>query len=130
MLNKELLNDKRAAHGIQLDHRSPAYGDGAIAGLAAGMFLSLIWMVLLRFAAGLMAWAAVLSVNIFCAACTMLAFLKVCLLCILSYTARQSACTVDMNTAHDVSNNNVQAQLDCKQVDCDTDVTKCFAHLC
>ncbi|DBA72774.1 hypothetical protein WJX79_010106 [Trebouxia sp. C0005] len=47
-----------------------------VAGLAAGMFLSLIWMVLLRFAAGLMAWAAVLSVNIFCAACTMLAFLK------------------------------------------------------
>lgn len=59
----------------------------ATAGLAAGMFLSLIWMVLLRFAAGLMAWAAVLSVNIFCAACTMLAFLKVCLLCILSYSA-------------------------------------------
>ena len=47
------------------------------AGLAAGMFLSLIWMVLLRFAAGLMAWAAIGSVNIFCAAFTMLAFLKV-----------------------------------------------------
>ena len=94
------------------------------------MFLSLIWMVLLRFAAGLMAWAAVLSVNILCAACTMLAFLKVCLLCILSETARQSACTVDMNTAHDVSNNNVQAQLDCKRVHCDMDISNCFAALC
>lgn len=47
------------------------------AGLAAGMFLSLIWMVLLRFCAGIMAWASVLTVNIFCAACTLLAFLKV-----------------------------------------------------
>ena len=47
------------------------------AGLAAGMFLSLIWMVLLRFCAGIMAWAVVLSVNILCAGCTLLAFLKV-----------------------------------------------------
>ena len=48
-----------------------------IAGLAVGMSLSLVWMVLLRFCAGVMAWAAILSVNIFCAVCTMLAFLKV-----------------------------------------------------
>ena len=41
------------------------------------MFLSLIWMVLLRFCAGIMAWAVVLSVNILCAVCTILAFLKV-----------------------------------------------------
>ena len=47
------------------------------AGLAAGMVLSLIWMVLLRFCAGIMAWAVVLTVNILCAACTILAFLKV-----------------------------------------------------
>ncbi|KAL3136905.1 hypothetical protein ABBQ32_006513 [Trebouxia sp. C0010 RCD-2024] len=47
-----------------------------VSGLAAGMFLSLIWMVLLRFCAGIMAWASVLTVNIFCAACTLLAFLK------------------------------------------------------
>ena len=46
-------------------------------GLAAGMFLSLIWMVLLRFCAGIMAWAAIIVVNVLCAACTILAFLKV-----------------------------------------------------
>ena len=107
------------------------HGDHAIAGLAAGMFLSLIWMVLLRFAAGLMAWAAILSVNIFCAACTMLAFLKVCLLCIQSDTARRSACTPGMDTAQHVSTTTLKAQahLDCKQVDCDTDTTNCFASL-
>jgi len=104
VLNKELSIDMRAADGIQQDHRRLTCGDDAIAGLAAGMFLSLIWMVLLRFAAGLMAWAAVLSVNILCAACTMLAFLKVCRMCILSDTVRQSACTPEMNTAQNVSN--------------------------
>ncbi len=90
------------------------------------MFLSLIWMVLLRFAAGLMAWAAVLSVNIFCAACTLLAFLKVCLLCILSDMAMQSACTA----ATCINNAQAQAQLDFHQLDCDTDATNCFATLC
>ena len=46
------------------------------AGLAAGMVLSLIWMLLLRFCAGVMAWAVVFVANLLCAACAMLAFMK------------------------------------------------------
>ena len=41
------------------------------------MVLSLIWMLLLRFCAGLMAWMVVFVANLLCAACAMLAFLKV-----------------------------------------------------
>ncbi len=47
------------------------------AGLVGGLILSLIWMILLRFSAGLMAWFVILAVNAAFAACTILAFTKV-----------------------------------------------------
>jgi solute carrier family 44 (choline transporter-like protein), member 2/4/5 len=49
----------------------------ALAGLVGGVILSLIWMFVLRYAAGVMAWTAVIAVNVLLAGCTLLAFAKV-----------------------------------------------------
>ena len=40
--------------------------------------LSLVWMLVLRYSAGLLAWLVVLVVNILFVAVTLLAFTKVC----------------------------------------------------
>ena len=42
-----------------------------------GLLLSLVWMLVLRYSAGLLAWLVVLIVNILFVACTLLAFTKV-----------------------------------------------------
>ena len=42
-----------------------------------GLILSLIWMIVLRYSAGLLAWLVVLFVNLLFVACTLLAFTKV-----------------------------------------------------
>lgn len=57
----------------------------ACAGLVGGLLLSLIWMILLRFSAGLMAWLLIIAVNLTFAACTLLAFTKVRTLPLLAY---------------------------------------------
>lgn len=46
-------------------------------GLVGGLILSLIWMIILRFSSGLLAWFVILAVNLAFAACTLLAFTKV-----------------------------------------------------
>lgn len=43
-----------------------------------GFILSLLWMLVLRYSAGLLAWLVILIVNILFIACTLLAFTKVC----------------------------------------------------
>lgn len=48
-----------------------------LAGLVGGLLLSLVWMLLLRYSAGLLAWLVVLIVNVLFVACTLLAFTKV-----------------------------------------------------
>ena len=47
------------------------------AGLVGGLVLSLVWMLVLRYSAGLLAWLVVLIVNILFVAVTLLAFTKV-----------------------------------------------------
>ena len=41
------------------------------------MVLSLIWMLVLRYAAGLMTWVAVWAANLLFVLCTLLCFMKV-----------------------------------------------------
>ena len=48
-----------------------------LAGLVGGLLLSLVWMLVLRYSAGLLAWLVVLIVNVLFVACTLLAFTKV-----------------------------------------------------
>ena len=43
------------------------------------MVLSLIWMLVLRYAAGLMTWVAVWAANLLFVLCTLLCFMKVSL---------------------------------------------------
>ncbi len=47
------------------------------AGLVGGLLLSLMWMLVLRYSAGLLAWLVVLVVTVLFVACTLLAFTKV-----------------------------------------------------
>lgn len=47
------------------------------AGLGVGLVLSIFWLVLLRYFAGLMAWLTVLAVNLLFAGCTLLCYQKV-----------------------------------------------------
>ena len=49
-----------------------------VAGLVGGLVLSLVWMLVLRYSAGLLAWLVVLAVNILFVAGTLLAFTKAC----------------------------------------------------
>ena len=47
------------------------------AGLVGGLLMSLMWMLVLRYSAGLLAWLVVLVVTVLFVACTLLAFTKV-----------------------------------------------------
>ncbi len=47
------------------------------AGLVGGLLLSLMWMLVLRYSAGLLAWLVVFVVTVLFVACTLLAFTKV-----------------------------------------------------
>ena len=47
------------------------------AGLVVGGAMSLLWMLLLRVAAGFIAWILILAANLLCITCTILAFTKV-----------------------------------------------------
>jgi hypothetical protein len=46
------------------------------AGLAGGLIISLIWMLILRYSAGLLAWLVIICANLSFVAVTLLAFTK------------------------------------------------------
>lgn len=47
------------------------------AGLVGSLLMSLTWMFILRYSAGLLAWTVVVAANLLFIACTLLAFTKV-----------------------------------------------------
>ena len=51
--------------------------DIPVAGLVGGLLLSLMWRLVLRYSAGLLAWLVVVVVTVLFVACTLLAFTKV-----------------------------------------------------
>lgn len=74
----------------------------ACAGLVGGLILSLIWMILLRFSAGLMAWLLIIAVNLTFAACTLLAFTKVHSLPLLACLPLFVMCTINAKHIQDL----------------------------
>lgn len=80
-------------------------GHAHAAGLVGGLLLSLVWMLVLRYSAGLLAWLVVLVVTFLFVACTLLAFTKVRTLvvgtspqqAVYASVARKSALTVSVN---------------------------------
>ena len=59
---------------VSLDPAKPLPGCGA--GCVGGIVLSLVWMVVLRFGAGVMAWLTIVAVNAAMISCTMLSYEK------------------------------------------------------
>lgn len=57
-----------------LDPATPLPGCGA--GCVGGIVLSLVWMVVLRYGAGVMAWLTIVAVNAAMISCTMLSYEK------------------------------------------------------
>lgn len=66
--------DGHEKNSESLDPATPLPGCGA--GCVGGIVLSLVWMVVLRYGTGVMAWLTIVAVNAAMISCTMLSYEK------------------------------------------------------